>query len=171
MKDTITLAELRKTELYRKEQTRPLREFLMENIDVLKLADEVEMWGEDLLALNMKGGIPVIEGAKMLRQQAKELDEAGHMIGVLREQLQEEIQARADALDDLNSRMMKFMKSYNEMAWKLEEVGGAYTHPVKELTDEEIEELQIQHTEKGHFADTLNVKNFARAILRKAQEK
>jgi hypothetical protein len=85
MKDTITLAELRKTELYRKEQTRPLREFLMENIDVLKLADEVEMWGEDLLALNMKGGIPVIEGAKMLRQQAKELDEAGHMIGVLRE--------------------------------------------------------------------------------------
>jgi len=66
-----------------------------------------------------------------------------------------------------------------------------YTHPVKEqdtdcqyckqgcircdarkqLTDEEIEELQIQHTEKGHFADTLNVKNFARAILRKASEK
>ena len=40
-----------------------------------------------------------------------------------------------------------------------------------ELTDEEIEELQIQHTEKGHFADTLNVKNFARAILRKVQEK
>ena len=35
-----------------------------------ELADQVEMWGEDLLALNMKGGIPVIEGAKMLRQQA-----------------------------------------------------------------------------------------------------
>ena len=46
-----------------------------------------------------------------------------------------------------------------------------YTHPVKELTDEEIEELQIQYTEKGHFADTLNVKEFAKAILRKAQEK
>ena len=30
-----------------------------------KLADEVEMWGRDLLALNMKGGIPVIEGAKL----------------------------------------------------------------------------------------------------------
>ena len=28
MKDTITLAELRQTELYRKEQTRSLREFL-----------------------------------------------------------------------------------------------------------------------------------------------
>ena len=34
-----------------------------------ELADEVEMWGKDLLALNMKGGIPVIEGAKLLRQQ------------------------------------------------------------------------------------------------------
>jgi wobble nucleotide-excising tRNase len=71
-----------------------------------ELADQVEMWGEDLLALNMKGGIPVVQGAKMLRQQAKELDravelytdkaikveqlekeltEAGGMIGVLRE--------------------------------------------------------------------------------------
>jgi hypothetical protein len=74
MKDTITLAELRQTKLYRREQTRPLREFLMENIDVLKLADEVEMWGKDLLALNMKGGIPVIEGAKMLRQQQAEIE-------------------------------------------------------------------------------------------------
>ena len=74
MIDTITLAELRKTELYAKEQTRPLREFLMENIDVLKLADEVEMWGRDLLALNMKGGIPVIEGAKLLRQQQAEIE-------------------------------------------------------------------------------------------------
>jgi hypothetical protein len=74
MKDTITLAELRKTELYRKEQTRPLREFLMENIDVLKLADEVEMWGRDLLALNMKGGVPVIEGARLIRQQQAEIE-------------------------------------------------------------------------------------------------
>ena len=40
-----------------------------------KLADEVEMWGEDLLALNMRGGIPVIEGAKMLRQQQAEIEE------------------------------------------------------------------------------------------------
>jgi len=46
-----------------------------------------------------------------------------------------------------------------------------YTHPVKELTDEEIEKLKTQYTEKGHFADTLNVKEFAKAILRKAQEK
>ena len=129
------------------------------------------------------------EAAAMLRQQAKELDEAGHMIGVLREQLQEEIQARADALDDLNSRMMKFMKSYNEMAYKLEEVGGAYTHPVKEqdtdcqyckqgcircdarkqLTDEEIQ-LLINDV-RDYDIDTHDLFEFARAILRKAQEK
>lgn len=129
------------------------------------------------------------KAATMLRQQAKELDEAGHMIGVLREQLQEEIQARADALDDLNSRMMKFMKSYNEMAWKLEEVGGAYTHPVKEqdtdcqyckqgcircdarkqLTDEEIQ-LFINDV-RDYDIDTHDLFEFARAILRKVQEK
>ena len=39
-----------------------------------ELANEVEMWGEDLLALNMRGGIPVIEGAKMLRQQQAEIE-------------------------------------------------------------------------------------------------
>ena len=39
-----------------------------------ELADEVEMWGKDLLALNMKGGIPVIEGAKLLRQQQAEIE-------------------------------------------------------------------------------------------------
>jgi len=39
-----------------------------------ELADEVEMWGKDLLALNMKGGIPVIEAATMLRQQQDEIE-------------------------------------------------------------------------------------------------
>jgi cell fate (sporulation/competence/biofilm development) regulator YlbF (YheA/YmcA/DUF963 family) len=130
----------------------------------------------------------VVKAATMLRQQAKELDEAGHMIGVLREQLQEEIQARADALDDLNSRMMKFMKSYNEMAWKLEEVGGAYTHPVKELTAQEVMEQTHRKISEAHWkvkeltdeeivnlyketeADNGGIREFARAILRKAQE-
>ena len=153
MKDTITLAELRQTKLYRREQTRPLREFLMENIDVLKLADEVEMWGEDLLALNMRGGIPVIEGAKMLRQQAKELDEAGHMIGVLREYI-------SDLENGLDSSI-KLNKAQAE-------------RQVKELTDEEIIEiglkLKIATTEiEGNWSPV--VLEFARAILRKAQEK
>jgi regulator of replication initiation timing len=107
----------------------------------------------------------------------------------LEQQLKKEIQARADALDDLNNRMMKFMKSYNEMAYKLEEVGGAYTHPVKEqdtdcqyckqgcircdarkqLTDEEIQ-LLINDV-RDYDIDTHDLFEFARAILRKAQEK
>ena len=152
-----------------------------------ELADGIESCTTDLLHY---------KAAAMLRQQAKELDEAGHMIGVLREQLQEEIQARADALDDLNSRMMKFMKSYNEMAYKLEEVGGAYTHPVKEL-DEQYEKGFKAGKEEGWKAHKFHhpvkeltdeemleicqrigvdygswyIHEFARAILRKAQEK
>jgi chromosome segregation ATPase len=88
----------------------------------------------------------------------------------LEQQLKKEIQARADALDDLNNRMMKFMKSYNEMAWKLEEVGGAYTHPVKELTDEEIGQIWKDCMESPYMQVNNSV-GFARAILRKASEK
>ena len=118
-----------------------------------KLADEVEMWGKDLLALNMKGGIPVIEGAKMLRQQAKELDEAGGMIGVLREYI-------SDLENGLDSSI-KLNKAQAE-------------RQVKELTDEEIIEiglkLRIATTEiEGNWSPV--VLEFARAILRKAQEK
>jgi hypothetical protein len=40
-----------------------------------ELADEVEMWGRDLLALNMKGGVSVIEGARLIRQQQAEIFE------------------------------------------------------------------------------------------------
>ena len=130
MKDTITLAELRKTELYRKEQTRPLREFLMENIDVLKLADEVEMWGEDLLALNMRGGIPVVQGAKMLRQQAD-----------LIRNLQKSLGFKNSGYETINLT------------------------PQLELTDEEIWELSDM------VLNNSDVIGFAKAILRKAQEK
>ena len=142
-----------------------------------------------LLRKKLKNGLIVDKWdlVTIIEKQEAELTEAGGMIGVLREQLQEEIQARADALDDLNNRMMKFMKSYNEMAWKLEEVGGAYTHPVKdkphpkcdeacmylcqmrELTDEEITEVATINL--GHSMGLLNWMGFARAILRKAQEK
>ena len=43
-----------------------------------------------------------------------------------------------------------------------------YTHPVKELTDEEIEELAEQHLDMDWQTGVIE---FARAILRKAQEK
>ena len=113
-----------------------------------KLADEVEMWGKDLLALNMKGGIPVIEGAKMLRQQAKELDEAGGMIGVLREYI-------SDLENGLDSSI-KLNKAQAE-------------RQVKELTDEEIAEVFDNTFKVRDFEDAFL--KFAKAILRKAQEK
>ena len=112
-----------------------------------KLADEVEMWGKDLLALNMKGGIPVIEGAKMLRQQAKELDEAGHMIGVLREYI-------SDLENGLDSSI-KLNKAQAE-------------RQVKELTDEEIAEVFDNTFKVRDFEDAFL--KFAKAILRKAQD-
>ena len=49
-----------------------------------------------------------------------------------------------------------------------------YTHPVKELTDEEIWELHNEHIDEvtcGHSMKTVGFIEFARAILRKAQEK
>ena len=98
-----------------------------------ELAEEVEMWGRDLLALNMKGGIPVIEGARLIRQQAKELTEAGHMIGVLREQLQEEIQARAE---DDKPVAWRIKSKNGEWLYYDEPLVGTeplYTHSVKEL--------------------------------------
>jgi hypothetical protein len=186
-KETITLAELRQTELYRREQTRPLREFLMENIDVLKLADEVEMWGRDLLALNMKGGVPVIEGARLIRQQQAEI-----------EALKQTIDA-----NNLSQNIGQFVRPANELValvnnmcndsidWKvdpltLEEGTPLYTYeqitasgflsasepiyPSKTLTDEEIYLLAEEYNLKWSGYMDLVIR-FARAILRKAQKK
>ena len=43
-----------------------------------------------------------------------------------------------------------------------------YTHPAKTLTDEEILEIWNQHSKYGAV---ISVYDFAKAILRKAQEK
>ena len=51
-------------------------------MNAYELADQVQMWGEDLLALNMKGGIPVIEGANMLRQQADRIRNLEKTLGI-----------------------------------------------------------------------------------------
>ena len=96
-----------------------------------ELADEVEMWGKDLLALNMKGGIPVIEGAKLLRQQQAEIEALKQII---------------DA-NNLNQNIGQFVKPTNEpVAWMnkiatswvtttpdefKDEWIPLYTHPVK----------------------------------------
>ena len=130
-----------------------------------ELADEVEMWGKDLLALNMKGGIPVIEGAKLLRQQQAEIEALKQII---------------DA-NNLSQNIGQFVKPTNEpVAWmhqnpdyaiskhqSLEYNIPLYTHPVKELTDEEIWDWFKENTALTKESALM----IARAILRKAQEK
>jgi hypothetical protein len=55
--------------------------------------------------------------------------------------------------------------------WKVEPMSidgkSLYTHPVKELTDEEINELYMEHGNKDWDWQI----DFAKAILKKAQEK
>ena len=139
-----------------------------------ELADEVEMWGKDLLALNMKGGIPVIEGAKLLRQQQAEIEALKQII---------------DA-NNLNQNIGQFVKPTNEpVAWISRLPEGdvyncawaekqndddipLYTHPVKELTYEDgIEECAQRAEAYAYMSPNFTaLAEELRAILRKAQE-
>ena len=81
----------------------------------------------------------------------------------------------------MNNEPVAWMETYkgepNNLDWdksnlnygsEFHDVIPLYTHPVKELTDEEINWLaKAYSTMKGE----LNAPAFARAILRKAQEK
>ena len=53
---------------------------------------------------------------------------------------------------------------------KIEPTVVSYTHPVKELTDEEIEQVMLE-AGYGEVHKFVNPFDFARAILLKAQEK
>ena len=80
----------------------------------------------------------------------------------------------------MNNEPVAWMETYkgepNNLDWdksnlnygsEFHDVVPLYTHPVKELTDEEIEQVWTEVT-----CQELNVPySFARAILRKAQEK
>jgi hypothetical protein len=58
---------------------------------------------------------------------------------------------------------------YTAQGWQYEHI-PLYTHPVKELTDEEIRHIQAICHLKDVGYDNF-IMRFARAILRKAQEK
>ena len=62
-------------------------EDLYEAMDAHQLAYHVDMWGRDLLALNMKGGIPCILGAKMLKMQADKIKSLEEQIKHLESQV------------------------------------------------------------------------------------
>ena len=130
--------------------------------------------------------------ATMLRQQQADLKDADKYALEL-ERLYEDAKAEIEALkqiidaNNLNQNIGQFVKPTNEpVAWarqdgviafhKQKEVDSQgfkwfplYTHPVKELTDEEIDNVS---DEVSNLIDTYaGRREFARAILRKAQEK
>ena len=59
------------------------------------------------------------------------------------------------------------MRGWEEFLGDNEKIVELYTHPVKELTDEEIEECYCNTIYQGEFDRNV----FARAILRKARKK
>jgi len=61
-------------------------EDLYECMDANQLAGHVDMWGRDLIALNMKGGVPCILGAKMLRMQYEKIADLQTTIKFLEEE-------------------------------------------------------------------------------------
>ena len=54
--------------------------------------------------------------------------------------------------------------------WQVKDWIPLYTHSVKELTDEEIDSIWTEMSEQCD-EEFIDMKQFARAILRKAQEK
>ena len=119
------------------------------------------------------------QAATMLRQQQVEI-----------EALKEKVKQNAD----LNEKVYLCKKKLKPIVWMAEVEGGTmytnyeypesiplYTHPVKELTDEEIKfiaypfESVYTTYDKQTDIDTVHKRfdqlGFARAILRKAQEK
>ena len=99
-------------------------------------------------------------------------------------QQQAEIEALKQIIDanNLNQNIGQFVKPTNEpVAWMddlsffteqpddMDGVTPLYTHPVKELTDEEI--IKVYEDMLGVASAKGSAIDFARAILRKAQEK
>jgi len=110
------------------------------------------------------------KSAAMLRQQEAELTEAGGMIGVLKEYISD-LENGLDSSIKLNKAQAG--RQVKETLDTRSYLMGRYdTSPVKELTDEEILEQVVFcfGNQSEDFDDSYWV-NFARAILRKAQEK
>ena len=129
--------------------------------------------------------IELFKSATMLRQQQAEIEALQKQI----ENLRWDVNHREQDIDHLKTRLVDAKWKYDtstheykysskfvqELEAKIAELAGAnplYTHPVKELTDEEINKIYLEKYD-GHmgFLSPDEVRDFARAILRKAQEK
>jgi len=116
----------------------------------------------------------LLDAANMLRQQAVRIAELEKNFDALNAKHTKLVtQQSAEPVAWMHKTYFQNGLYEEDLVWSKVDKNSIplYIHPAKTLTDEEIEQLQAEHTEKGHFADTLNVKDFAKAILRKAQEK
>lgn len=98
----------------------------------------------------------LVRAANKLRKQADELTEAGGVIGVLREK----VSLQADYIAQLEKGLESSIAMNKAQAER----------QVKELTNEEIRHIQAICHLKDVGYDNF-IMRFARAILRKAQEK
>ena len=104
--------------------------------------------------------------------------ERNHTAAMLRQQ-QDEIEAlKANRKHDFGlGEASGFIKGHKENPYKaitntkIEPTVVSYTHPAKELTDEEISQVYKEVSEPFGEKRLYEIHSFARAILRKAQEK
>ena len=74
----------------------------------------------------------------------------------------------------MNNEPVAIVELGGEITWLTDVLpykAKLYTHPVKELTDEEIQELANENLGDSFDCDIMWMRMFVRAILRKAQEK
>ena len=127
-------------------------------MNALELADKLEQKALTADAMEYGFEVDFEEAATMLRQQQAEIEALKAA----------KIRAYNNGVEDGRKPDTHPVSQYKAITnTKIEPTVVSYTHPVKELTDEEIEQVWTEVT-----CQELNVPySFARAILRKAQEK
>ena len=100
------------------------------------------------------------QAATMLRQQEVEIERITSKHEEMLKEMLEKTNEPVAWMDDLSF--------FTEQPDDMDGVTPLYTHPIKELTDEEIEQISDDHIDWVYETGDID---FARAILRKAQEK
>ena len=121
----------------------------------------------DLIGMCGDGGYNQ-DAATMLRQQQAEIDRLTMLCDCMTTESNrkgnEIEELKAHPVKDLDEQFKKGFKAGKEEGWKAHK----FHHPVKELTDEEINEIVWQ---QNLLLGNDDLRKFAKAILRKAQEK
>ena len=121
----------------------------------------------DLIGMCGDGGYNQ-DAATMLRQQQAEIDRLTMLCDCMTTESNrkgnEIEELKAHPVKDLDEQFKKGFKAGKEEGWKAHK----FHHPVKELTDEEINEIVWQ---QNLLLGNDDLRKFAKAILRKASEK